>query len=83
MAGNFFPTRCALIGYFEATCHLAMKLFTAKMADVRVTVGNSLNITGNGSRWSTFMGNSTLLPCTDVDQRLLLPVRFNEFPVSI
>ena len=49
----------------------------------RVTVGNSLNVTGNGGHRSTFIGNSTLLPCTDIDQRPLLPVRFNEFPVSI
>ena len=29
------------------------------------------------------MGNNAVLPYMDIDQRLLLPVRFNEFPVSI
>ena len=33
MAGNFFPTACGLIGYFEVTWHLIMKLFPAKMSE--------------------------------------------------
>ena len=39
IAGNFFPTACALIGYFEVTWHLIMKLFPAKMSE-RATLQN-------------------------------------------
>ena len=41
IAGNFFPTACALIGYFEVTdtWHLTMKLFPAKISE-RTTLQN-------------------------------------------
>ena len=39
IAGNFFPTACALIGYFEVTWHLTIKLFPAKISR-RATLQN-------------------------------------------
>ena len=33
MAENFFPTARALIGYFEVTWHLTMKMFPAKISE--------------------------------------------------
>ena len=39
IAGNFFPTACALIGYFEVTWHLTIKLFPAKISK-RATLQN-------------------------------------------
>ena len=33
IAGNFFATARALIGYFEVTWHLTMKLFPAKLSE--------------------------------------------------
>ena len=39
MAGNFFPTARALIGFFEDTRHLTMKLFPAKISE-RATLQN-------------------------------------------
>ena len=39
IAGNFFQTACALIGYFEVTWHLTIKLFPAKISR-RATLQN-------------------------------------------
>ena len=39
VAGIFFPTARALIGYFEVTRHLTMKLFPAKISE-RATLQN-------------------------------------------
>ena len=39
IAGNFFQTACALIGYFEVTWHLTIKLFPAKISQ-RATLQN-------------------------------------------
>ena len=33
IAGNFWPTARALIGYFEVTSHLTMKLFPPKLSE--------------------------------------------------
>ena len=54
IAGNFFPTTRALIGYFEVTRHLTMKLFPDKSL--------------SGQRCVTSGGNNALLP-TNVDGR--------------
>ena len=34
LAGNFFPTSCTLLGYFEVTWQLTMKLFPAKIFEL-------------------------------------------------
>ena len=60
IAGIFFPTALALIGYFEVKWHLTMKLFPAKISE-RATLQKSM----------TSEGNSALLPA-NVDQRLPL-----------
>ena len=39
IAGDFFPTACALIGYFAVTWHLTIKLFPAKISR-RATLQN-------------------------------------------
>ena len=55
VAGNFFPTACTVIGYFEVTWHiyLTMKLFPAKISEKatlqniwcqRVTTVHCLNV---------------------------------------
>ena len=57
MAGNVFPTARALVGYFEVTWHLTMKLFPAKISEW-ATLQTSM----------TSEGNSALLPA-NVDWR--------------
>ena len=57
IAGNFFPTARALIGYFEVTWHLTMKLFPAKISE-KATLQKSMALEGN----------SALLPA-NVDRR--------------
>ena len=66
IAENFSPTARALIGYFELTWHLTIKLFPAKS----LWAGNSANS-------MTSEGNSALLPA-NVDRRspLLLLLLF-------
>ena len=49
IAGNFFLTARALIGYFKVTWHLTMKLFPAKIYE-RATLEN-LCMTSEVSRW--------------------------------
>ena len=57
IAGNLFLTVRTLIGYFEVTSHLTMKLFPAKISE-RATLRN-------------VRGNNALL-LVNVDRRLLL-----------
>ena len=52
VAGNFFPTACTLIGYFEDTWRLTMKLFPAKIYE-QATLQNL---------WQQSKGNIPLLP---------------------
>ena len=56
-SGKFFPTARGLIGYFEVTWHLTMKLFPAKISE-RATLQKSM----------TSERNSALLPA-NVDRR--------------
>ena len=65
IAENFPPRARTLIGYFEVTGHLTIKLFPAK----------SLRV-GNSGKSMTSEGKSALLP-VNVDQRppLLLPLQ--------
>ena len=71
MAGNFFPTACGLIGYFEVIWHLIMKLFPAKMSE-RATLQNLWR------QEATVHDHSRMLswPTTAVT------ARFNEFSAS-
>ena len=57
VAGNFFPTACILIGYYEDTWHLTMKLFPSKIFE-RATLQNL---------WQQSEGNIALLRPANVD----------------
>ena len=58
IAGNFFPTARALIGYFEVTWHLTMKLFPANISE-RGTLQKSMTSEGNSARFA--LGNIAIL----------------------
>ena len=51
VAGNFFPTACTVIGYFEVTWHiyLTMKLFPAKNNVWEGNIAKSLMSEGNSA----------------------------------
>ena len=68
MAGNFFPTAHALIGYFEVTWHLTMKLFPMKISE-QATLQKSL----------MSEGNSALLPMKIHRTPPFITARFNVF----
>ena len=55
--GNLSPTVRALIGYFEVTCHLTMKLFPAKNSELATS-----------QKSMTSEGNNALLPA-NLDRR--------------
>ena len=54
IARNFFSSARGLIGYFEITWHLTIKLFPAKISE-RVTLQKSM----------TWEGNNAMLPAND------------------
>ena len=76
VAGNFFPTACTVIGYFEVTWHiyLTMKLFPAKNNVWEGNIAKSLMSEGNsapsqcfpqlrlGKHWDSWETKLTVFP---------------------
>ena len=69
IAGNFFPTVCALIGYFEVTWDLRMKLFLAKISEQAIL---------QNPRCQRVIVHCYL----QVFTKTAVTARFNEFPAS-
>ena len=92
IAGNFFPTARALIGYFEVIWHLTMNLFPAKISGqatlqkCMTSEGNIAMLPANVDRWPPLqlqnfqLYNKTLKDWSLGKQLILFPSNLNAPP---